>query len=60
MRHDRKVGQASDQASDSVGQAGAGDHDDKSKPRAHRQSWRPMRLSGQSRSPAPNLAAITT
>jgi hypothetical protein len=31
-----RVGQASDQASDSVGQAGAGDHDDKSKPKARR------------------------
>jgi hypothetical protein len=34
MRHDTQVGQASDEASGSVGQAGAGDHDDKSKPRA--------------------------
>jgi hypothetical protein len=33
MRHDLAVGQASDQASDSVGQAGAGDHDDKSNQR---------------------------
>ena len=37
MRHDQLVGQASDQASDSVGQAGAGDHDDKSKAKAHRE-----------------------
>jgi hypothetical protein len=38
MRHNRKVGQASDQASDSVGQAGAGDRDDKSKAKAHRRA----------------------
>lgn len=31
MRHDQQVGQASDEASGSVGQAGAGDHDDRSK-----------------------------
>lgn len=53
MRHDLAVGQASDQASDSVGQAGAGGRDDKSKARAHRWNWRPVSLSGQSRSPAP-------
>jgi hypothetical protein len=34
MRHDPWVGQASDEASGSVGQAGAGNPDDKSKPRA--------------------------
>ena len=34
MRHDLRVGQASDEASGSVGQAGAGDPDDRSKPRA--------------------------
>jgi len=32
------VGQASDQASDSVGQAGAGDHDDKSKAKTRREA----------------------
>src|SRR3954449_2534590 len=53
MRHDQLVGQASDQASDSVGQAGAGDHDDKSKAKARRSRQRPVCLSGQSRSPAP-------
>jgi hypothetical protein len=42
MRHDQLVGQASDQASDSVGQAGAGNHDDKSKARA-----RPKESGGQ-------------
>jgi hypothetical protein len=36
MRHDPRVGQASDQASESVGQAGAGDHGDKSKAKARR------------------------
>jgi hypothetical protein len=34
MRHDQQVGQASDEASGSVGRAGAGNHDDRSKPRA--------------------------
>jgi hypothetical protein len=38
MRHDRSVGQASDQASGSVGQVGAGDRDDISKPKARRGS----------------------
>ena len=38
MRHDRMVGQASDQASGSVGQVGAGDRDDISKPKARRGS----------------------
>ena len=34
MRHDPGVGQASDEASGSVGQAGAGNHDDRSNARA--------------------------
>ena len=34
MRHDPWVGQASDEASSSVGQAGAGNHDDKSNAKA--------------------------
>jgi hypothetical protein len=42
-----------------VGQAGASDHDDKSKPRAAANNGRPMSSSGQSRSPVPTLAAIT-
>ena len=58
MRHDPRVGQASDEASGSVGQAGAGNHDDKSKPRAAATKGRPMSSSGQSRSPTPTLAAI--
>lgn len=40
MRHDHGVvGQASDEASGSVGQAGAGDPDDRSKPRAAATGW---------------------
>jgi len=58
MRHDPWVGQASDEASGSVGQAGAGNPDDKSKPRAAATNGRPMSSSGQSRSPVPTLAAI--
>ena len=58
MRHDPWVGQASDEASGSVGQTGAGNPDDKSKPRAAATKSRPMSSSGQSRSPTPTLTAI--
>jgi hypothetical protein len=59
MRHGQQVGQASDQASDSVGQAGAGDHDDISNARAHQQTAANETF-GSVAITGTNLAAITT
>lgn len=53
------VGQASDEASSSVGQAGAGNHDDRSNARARPKKRSANETFGSVESPVPTLAAIT-
>lgn len=59
MRHDHLIGQASDQASDLVGQADAGDHDDKSNAKAQRTNRVASESLGSGAITGTNLAAIT-